>query len=105
MEDGKDADRDAAAAEMPGRALATVDAHETKTIVVNGRRIPYTGSEIGHAELGRLAFPDASAAEGRALTIAYDHGPATAPSGLIGTDRPVRVLDGQTFDVYLTSKS
>lgn len=88
-----------------GRALTPIHAAAPKTIVVNGRTHPFDGNEIRRSELVKLAFPESRNDHGSALTVAYDYGPSSAPSGLIATDSPVRVLDGQTFNVSLTDKS
>ncbi len=98
--------REASASALPaGRALAPFVPNDSKTIVVNGRSHLVLTSEIGRGELMALAFPGAANVDPGALTIAYDHGPSTAPSGLLAPDRPVRVLHGQTFSVTLTDKS
>lgn len=76
-----------------------------KTIVVNGREHRFAGSDIGRAELVRLAFPAMVGPVGSALTVAYDNGPANAPAGLLTAGRTTRVLDGQSFSVSLTDKS
>jgi hypothetical protein len=89
----------------PSRALALRSTEDTtKTILVNGREHPYAGDQIGRTELVRLAFPDLSGTNG-AVTVAYDHGPLDAPTGLLGGDRTTRVLQGQTFSVSCTDKS
>lgn len=88
-----------------GRSLTRIDQHQTKTIVVNGRELPFAGEEIGRNELARLAFPNIGTGGQSSLTVAYDHGAAEAPSGLLTAGRTTRVLEGQTFSVSLTDKS
>ena len=88
-----------------GKAIALAGAPTEKAIVINGREHRFAGQEIGRDELARLAFPGMGASPGSALTVAYDHGPAEAPSGLVIPGRTTRVLDGQTFSVSQTDKS
>lgn len=91
---------------MPsGRAVVLSDGPTGRTIVVNGREHRFEGEEIGRDELARLAFPGVGPSTGGSLTVAYDHGPAEAPSGLIVPGRTTRVLEGQTFSVSQTDKS
>lgn len=89
----------------PGRSIAVQAAEPARTIVVNGREHAFAGDEIGRDELARLAFPHVPPAGGGALTVAYDNGPADAPSGLVAKGRTTRVLHGQTFSVSLTDRS
>jgi hypothetical protein len=88
-----------------GQLVAQNRPTSAKTIVINGREHRFAGEEIGRTDLARMAFPAMDSASRGALTIAYDRGPVDAPSGILGSERKTRVLDGQTFSVSRTDKS
>lgn len=74
-------------------------------IAVNGRSHELRGRTTSFEQLLRIAFPDRTIGNPGLATVAYRHGPASAPEGLLTPGDAIPLTEGLTVNVNATYAS
>jgi hypothetical protein len=78
----------------------------SREIVVNGRRCTVRVDHIDHAQLVKLAFPEAmDIVATSSMTISYRGGPNSARTGVLAPTERTLLANGEVFIVCRTDKS
>lgn len=81
-------------------------AHDTVTIIVNGR--PKTvpkNAILNYWDVIKLAFDNPQTGDGIQYTVQYTRGHGNKPSGTLVEGQSVKVKEGMEFDVTSTNRS